>query len=139
MLCQRRFARCEEHDHVAAFAFGRLLDLGWFLKILGHAPEQNLSKRGVLNLAAAENHGAFHFVASLEETLGLADSHVVIVLINFVSHLDLFNFGLVRFFLGFLGLFLLFEFVFAVIHDPANRWISFFAHQNKIQFPFFGH
>ena len=37
LLHQRCFAWCEEHDHVAAFPLGSLLDFSFFLEILGHA------------------------------------------------------------------------------------------------------
>ena len=107
-----------------------MLDLSRFLEILGHAPQQRFCESGVLNLPTAEDHRALHFVASFQETLGLTDAHVVIMLIDFVTHLDLFNFGLVRFLFGLFGFFLLLELVFAVIHDPAYRRIGLLADQH---------
>ena len=93
----------------------------------------------VLNLTAAEDHGALHLVARLEEALGLTDPHVVIVLINLVAHLDLLDFGLVRLLLGLFGFLFLLELELAVVHDPADRWVSLLAHQHQIQFPVAGH
>ena len=93
----------------------------------------------MLNLPTAEDHCAFDLVAGLKEANGLANPYLVVVGINFVTHLDLLDLGLVRLFLGLLGLFLLFELVFAVIHDPADRWIGFLAHQNKVELTISGH
>ena len=93
----------------------------------------------MLNFPAPENHGALHLVSRLEEALGLADSDVVIVGVDLVSHLHFFDFGLVRLLLGFLGFLFLLEFELAVVHDPAHRRIGFFADQHQIQFALFGH
>ena len=41
-----------------------------------------------------------------------------------------------RLLLGFFGFLFLFEFEFAVIHDPANRRIGFLAHQFEIELAF---
>ena len=102
---------------------GSLLDLGLFLEIFGHPPQQGFCQGRVLDLTAAEDHGALHLVAGLEEALGLTDPHVVVVLIDLVAHLDLLDFGLVRL-LGFLGFLFLLELELAVVHDPADRWVS---------------
>ena len=93
----------------------------------------------MLDFPTAEDHRALDLVAGLEEANSLPDPYLVVVGINFVTHLDLLDLGLVRLFLGLLGLFLLFELVFAVIHDPADRWIGFFAHQNQVELAIAGH
>ena len=87
LLHQRRFARREEHDHVATLALGSLLDLSLLLKILRHAAQQGFRQGRVLNLPAAEDHRALHLVAGLEKTHSLTDSHVVVVLVDLVAHL----------------------------------------------------
>ena len=87
----------------------------------------------MLDLAAPEDHGALHLVAGLEEAGGLTDPHVVIVLIDLVAHLHLFDFRLVRFFLGFFGLLFLLELELAVVHDPAHRRIGLLAHQHQVE------
>ena len=98
-----------------------------------------LSQGGVLDLAAAEDHGALHLVAGFEEARGLTDPHVVIVLIDLVAHLHLLHFGLVRLLLGFFGLLFLLELELAVVHDPAHRRISLLAHQHQVELAVFGY
>ena len=88
---------------VATFSLERLLDLCFFLKSLA-IRRSKVSASAVSNLTAAEDHGALHLVARLEEALGLADPHVVVMLIDLVAHLDLLDFGLVRL-LGLLAFF----------------------------------
>ena len=109
------------------------------LQILGHPAQEGFRQGRVLNLPAPEDHGAFHLVSGLEEARGLADADVVIVLVNFVAHLDLLNFGLVRLLFGLLGLLFLFELVFSVVHDPADRRIGLFTHQHQVELALLGY
>jgi len=97
------------------------------------------SARAVCWISRPEDHGALHLVTGLEEAHGLANAHVVVVLVDLVAHLDLLDFGLMRLLLGLLGLLFLLELVFAVIHDPADRRVGLLADQHQVEFAILGH
>ena len=92
---------------------------------------------GMLNFPTTKGDSCFYLIACLEETLSLIDPHLVIMFINLVAHLHLFNIGSMLFLLGLSGLFFLLKFVFAVIHNPTDGRYSSLTNQNQIEFSFF--
>src|SRR6266699_1459236 len=114
-------ARGEHHDHLAAFEFRLLLDLGQRGEVAADALEQLAAELLVGELPAAEAQGDLDLVALLEEPPDRAHFHVVIVIVNHGPELDLLDLDDLLLFARLGGLLLLLVLEFAVVEDFADR------------------
>src|SRR5581483_88149 len=110
----------ENHHHLPSFHLRILLQLGEGFRVLLHAGEQVHAQMLVRHFAAAEAQRDLDLVAVVEEALHRPHLHVVIVIVDGRAHLDLLDLDDLLLLAGLVGLFLLFVFVFAVIHQLAD-------------------
>src|SRR5215472_4546664 len=78
----------EHHDHLPAFEFRLLLDLGHGRHVVAHPVEQLEAKLLVGHLAATKTQRDLDLVALVEESPDRAHFHVVIVIIDHRPELD---------------------------------------------------
>ena len=84
----------------------------------------------VSHFTTSEDHGDLNFIFVLEEANRLSDFRIDIVLASLGAKSNFFCFGLV----GTLPrLFAFFVFVFAEVHDAANRWLFVGCNLDQIQ------
>src|ERR1700688_3206821 len=133
----RPLARGEHHDHLAAFEFRLLLDLGQRGEVAAHALEQLGAELLVGELPAAEAQGDLDLVAFLEEPPDRAHFHVVIVIVDHGPELDLLDLDDLLLLARLGGLLLLLVFEFAVIEDFADRGALVGDDLDEVQ-PLFG-
>src|SRR6056297_2889114 len=116
-------ARSDDHDHLAAFHLGHVLDLAHPLDVARDTLEQVAPEILVRHLAPAKAQRDLDLVAALEEFQHVAHLDVVIMGVGPGAELDLLDLDglllLARFGLAFL----LFVLVLAEIHDLADRRI----------------
>src|SRR6266700_4144552 len=114
-------ARGEHHDHLAAFEFRLLLDLGHRREVAADALEQFGAELLVGELSAAEAQGDLGLVAFLAEPPDRAHLHVVIVIVDHGPELDFLDLDDLLLLARLGGLLLLLVFEYAVVEDLADR------------------
>src|SRR6266536_5901561 len=114
-------ARGEHHDHLAAFEFRLLLDLGHRREVAADALEQFGAELLVGELSASEAQGDLDLVAFLEEPPDRAHLHVIVVIVDHRPELDLLDLDDLLLFARLGGLLLLLVLEFAVVEDFADR------------------
>src|SRR5262245_7431474 len=110
-----RLSGGKHHDHLPPFEPGVLFNLGKFGSVVADAIQEFRTELLVGHLTAAEPQGNFDLVAFLEEPLHRAHLHVVIMIVDHWSELDLLDLDDLLFLARLGGLFLLLVFVFPVI------------------------
>ena len=110
--------------------FGRFLKFADFQQLFDHAEHDAATFVDMRHLAAAENHRHLNLVLVFQEAYCLLDLESNIVRSRLGPQTDLLGPGGVTVLIGFL---LLVVFVFAVIHDSANRWLFVGSHLDQIE------
>ena len=131
--------RSDQHDHLAAFHLGEVFHLADVLGVLGDPFQQFAAKVLVRHLAATEAQGDLDLVTFLKELEDRAHLDLVVMLVGIRAEFDFLDLDdlllLARFGFALLGL----VFVFAEIHDLADRGFSIGRDLDKIKTRFFGH
>ena len=115
------FGWCQNHNHLATFHLGHLLDRCNVQQIdfdpldLAHADFL------VGHFTATEAQGDFHLVFFLQEARHVAQLDLVVVFVRTRPQLDFLDLNLLLLELLLMLAFLFLVLEFAVIHDPANR------------------
>src|SRR5262245_12518570 len=117
---QAPLTRRHDHDHLAAFELGLLLDLRDGREVVAHPVEKFGPQVLVRHLAATEAQGNLDLVALFEEALHGAHLHVVVVVIDHRPELDLLDLDHLLLLARLGRLLLLLIFVFAVIEQLAD-------------------
>src|SRR5262249_24313148 len=110
----------QNHDHLTAFEFRLLFDLCDRADIVLHTVEESGAQFLVCHFTAAKPQSDFDLVAVLKEALHRAHFHLIIVVVDHRSELDLLNLNDFLFFTSFRCLFLRLVLVLAVIQDFAD-------------------
>jgi hypothetical protein len=137
-MCQAFFLealllRSQNHDHVAAFHFGRLFHNTVLFEFFPD-PFQNLHPQlGIRDLPTPKEDGDLGLIFLPKETLDVSNLDLQIVFIGLRADFDLFYLDDGLFFLGLLSPLVLLVFEFAKIHDLADRRFCVWSHLNKIQ------
>ena len=104
-----------------------------FLLYLLHAAKQRHTQILVRHFAATEPQGDFHLVAFVKEAAHRTHFHIVIMIVNSWAHLDLLDLDDLLLLACFGGFFLLFVFVFSVVHQFDHGWFGFGRNLHKIK------
>lgn len=86
----------------------------------------------MLDLATAQLYEHFDFVAVVEELMGITQLNLVIVVLDFVAHLDFFDILMMLLFLGFSGSLFLFELKASVVHNAGYGRIGIRLNQKQV-------
>lgn len=128
----------DQHDHLAAFHFRKVLYAACLFGVFGDTLQQFAAKVLVRHFATPETQSNFYFVAVLKELEDITHLNFVIVRVRVRAELDLFDLDDFLLFAG-LGLALLgLVFELAKVHNLANRRVCVWRNLNKIQPGFFG-
>ena len=117
---RRRFLEStwrQHHHHLTALKFRILFDLCDRLDILLDPNEEFHAEVLMCHFTAAKAQRHFYFVAFIEESPHRAHLHVIIVNVDGGAHLDLFDLDDLLLFSRFCRFFLLFVFVFSIVHE----------------------
>src|SRR5690606_10604475 len=96
------------------------------------------SHAAVLHFATAQHGHHFDLVAVIEEFFCVTELNLIVMILDFVTHLYLFDIGLMLSFLGFFSLFVLFELIASVVHYFGHRRDSIWLNEEKVQTSLFG-
>ena len=83
--------------------------------------------------ASPEHHNDLHLVATAKKAKYVFDLKIKVVVISAGSELNLFDYNIFLFRSGCVLPFGFHELIFAVIHNPANRWVGGRGNFYKIQ------
>src|SRR5215472_12752977 len=113
-------ARRKDHEHIPAFDARLAFDDGDLRGVGGDSIEKSSSVLLVGDLATAEHDGHFHLVTALQQPLGGAELHLVVVLLDLRAEFDFLEFHMVRFLARFFVAFALFVLEFAEVGETAD-------------------
>ena len=109
------------------------LGLAHFGDVLDELSQELLGDLGVRDLAAAEEDGAFDFVALFEEAQRMVLLELVVVVVRVGTELDLFDLDAVLLLLGLVLLLLLEVGVLAVVDDLGDGGLRGRRDENEVE------
>lgn len=107
---------CQHHHHLTALEFWVLLNLGDLVDILLDSSQEFHTEMLMSHFATAKAQRYLYFVAFIEKPAHRAHLHVVVVIVDGRTHLDLFDLDYPLLFPCFRRFFLLFILIFSVVH-----------------------
>ena len=114
-----------EHDyHALPFKHRHHLDFAIFLKVVGETEEKHLSLLLKQDGASAEKHIGFHFRSFFQESYGMLQLEVVVMIVSLRTETNLLYYNLSGFLLLLLLPFLLLIEEFLIVEKPISRGLS---------------
>ena len=98
--------RCQHHQHLATFHAGILFHLGFFGGIFLHALQQLHAQLAMGKFTTAETQRDLDLVTFADELQNCPHLHIIIMIVDVGTHLDLFDLLRLLGFAGEVGLFL---------------------------------
>ena len=131
--------RGDHHDHPLALQLRHLFGLAEFLELKCETQQQFLTLLGEEDRASAEEYIGLDLGAFLQETLGVVELELIVVLVGLRAETDFLDDHLRR--IGFLLLRLLFLLIdeFLIVNDLAHGRLGVRGDLNQIQFPLLSH
>ena len=124
--------RRHDHDHLAAFHLGELLNLTVWFKILFQALKHPVPDILMCHLTSTETQGDLAFITIFQELDDVAELDVVVTFIGPWAELDFLDGNHFLLQLGFMGFFLLGIPELAIVHKTADRRTGSRGHLNDI-------
>ena len=128
-----RLFRRQNHHHGSPFEFGSRFGHRHIFRIGDHPFEQFLARLGEHDLPPSEKHGDLDLVFFLNKLPDMVELGLIVMLFSFRPILDLLDLERALLFFRLLGLFGLFIFEPAIVHDLAHRRCCIGRNLDKIQ------
>src|SRR6516162_1132859 len=126
--------RCEHHDHLLTLHERVLLDHRMRCEVRGNPVEELATDVLVHHLTATEPQGYLGLISFVKEAGEITQLDLVIRLARTGAKLHFLDLNLLLLALGGVGLLVLLEQEFAVIHDAHHRWLGGRRYLDKIEF-----
>ena len=130
--------RREHYNHALSFQHGHLLYLTVIFEVVCETQQQNFALLFEQNRSALEKHIGFHLGAFLQESDGVLELEVVVVVVGLRAETNFFHYYFSCLGFDFLGFFLLLVQVLLIVEYLAHRWVGGGRNLHQIEFEFLG-